>query len=249
MTGFPHLLKFRSSFLDLLYPPVCELCGTGLTGARSLCDECADSLPRLRDPFCATCGECHDGRIDSDFDCRNCAKMRFAFEFSRPVLRRDPRSLDLVHRLKYGRRIHLAHSLGALLCEALEDPRFQQALAEKWALVPVPLHRSRMRARHFNQARELAQVVSSLTELPLRTCLQRIRSTGTQTALGRKARQKNLKGAFRVTHCCFRQVPVPDTGVILVDDVFTTGSTLHECATTLRKAGCPSVIALTLLRG
>lgn len=241
--------EISSRFLDLLYPPACALCDAGLTGADSLCDECMDSLPRLRKPFCATCGECHDGRIDFTYDCPNCSKINFAFEFARPVLRRDPRSLDLVHRMKYGREIHLARSLGSLAREALDDPRFEQALSEKWPLVPVPLHRSRMRKRHFNQAHELARVIASLTDLPLAPCLARIRATGTQTALGRKARQKNLKGAFRIAHRLFRPLPVPDSGVILVDDVFTTGSTLHECAATLRKAGCPSVLALTLLRG
>lgn len=249
MIDFSHGLKIGAGLLDLFYPPECALCNTGLTGAHSLCDECADSLPRLRTPFCATCGECHEGRIDSSYECRNCANMSFAFEFARPVLRRDPRALDLVHRMKYGRQIHLARSLGTLTREALDDPRFHQALAEKWPLVPVPLHRSRLRKRHFNQALELARVVASLTDLPLLPCLQRTRATGTQTALGRKARQKNLKGAFRIHRPLFRSPPIPETGAILVDDVFTTGSTLHECAATLRKAGYTSVLAFTLLRG
>jgi ComF family protein len=249
MIGLFQGLKIGSGFLDLLYPSGCALCNTSLAGAASLCDECADSLPRLRTPFCTNCGECHDGRIDSAFDCINCASIRFAFDFARPVLRRDPRSLDLVHRFKYGRQIHLASTLGALTREALDDPRFHQALAEKWPLVPVPLHPSRMRKRHFNQAHELAQTVAALTDLPLLHCLQRVRATGTQTALGRKARQKNLKGAFRIGRHLFRPLPIPENGAILVDDVFTTGSTLHECAATLRKAGCPSVIAITLLRG
>lgn len=249
MTNFFHELKIGESILDFLYPPECTLCRTSLTGAASLCGECADSLPRLRSPFCTTCGECHDGRIDSAFDCVNCANMRFSFDFARPVLRRDPRSLDLVHRFKYGRQIHLARSLGTLACEALEDPRFHQSLAEKWPLVPVPLHPSRMRKRHFNQAHELAHTIADLTDLPLLPCLQRTRATGTQTALGRKARQKNLKGAFCISRHYFRPLPIPEMGAILVDDVFTTGSTLHECASTLLKAGCPSVIAITLLRG
>jgi competence protein ComFC len=249
MINFLLRLQIGTGLLDLLYPPECALCGMGLTGDHSLCDDCAQSLPRLRKPFCDTCGECHDGRIDTGFDCRNCANIDFSFDFARPVLRRDPRSLELVHQLKYGRKIHLARSLGTLTCEALDDPRFDQALTEKWPLVPVPLHRSRARKRYFNQADELARVIASLTGLPVTPCLQRTRSTGTQTALRRKARQKNLKGAFRIGHNLLRTVPIPEMGAILVDDVFTTGSTLHECAATLRKAGCPSVIAITLLRG
>jgi len=246
------LLRFQSvgsRLLDFLYPPECALCGTELTGENSLCGDCSNSLPRLREPFCTTCGECFDGRIDDDFDCPNCTGARFAFDFARPALRRDPCALELVHRLKYAREIHLAHSLGGILGEALDDPRFSQALRERWPLVPVPLHRSRMRQRHFNQAQELARAVSRLTNLPLHPCLRRIRSTGTQTVLGRKARQQNLKGAFQMGHPPFRPMAVPKPGAILVDDVFTTGSTLNECAATLRKAGCPSVVCISLLRG
>jgi competence protein ComFC len=249
MIPFLHAPRIGTRFLDLLYPPECALCGTGLAGAVSLCDGCVDSLPRLHPPFCTTCGESFHGRIDAAFDCPNCANIHFAFEFARPVLQRDPRSLDLIHRLKYSREIHLAHSLGSLALEALNDPRFKQALTQRWPLIPIPLHHSRIRKRHFNQAHELARVIAAHSGLPLYPCLQRIRATGTQTALGRKARLKNLKGAFRVTSHLFRPTRVPELGAILVDDVFTTGSTLHECADTLRKAGCPSVIAITLLRG
>ena len=249
MNVLRHILPVGSRFLDLLYPPECALCGTELMGENSLCASCSDSLPRLREPFCTTCGECFDGRIDDDFDCPNCTGARFAFDFARPALRRDPCSLELVHRLKYAREIHLAHSLGGILREALDDPRFSRALRERWPLVPVPLHRTRMRHRYFNQAHELARAVSRLTNLPLYPCLLRIRSTGTQTVLGRKARQQNLKGAFRMRDPLFRTVSVPKPGAILVDDVFTTGSTLNECAATLRKAGCPSVVCISLLRG
>lgn len=244
-----HRIKPATHLLDLLYPPECGLCGDALSGTESLCKPCADSLPRLREPFCATCGESHDGRIDSTFACKNCADIHFAFEFARPVLRRDPRSLDLVHRFKYQRQIHLARSLADLVREALDDPRFNQALTEQWPLVPIPLHHSRLHTRHFNQAHELALSLTRQTGLPLLSCLRRIRATGTQTALGRKGRQKNLKNAFQMKHRWFRPMPAPTHGAILIDDVFTTGATLHECATTLRKAGCPSVIAITLLRG
>lgn len=244
-----HLLGPGTRVLDLLYPSECALCGEILPGNDSLCMPCADSLPRLRQPFCSTCGECQDGRIDSDFECVNCTGVRFAFDFARPVLRRDPRSLDLIHRLKYGRQIHLVQSLGLVAREALADPRFEQAIEQQWPLVPVPIHKSRMRKRYFNQAHELCLVISRMTGLPILPCLRRIRPTGTQTTLGRTARKNNLQNAFQWNHRWFRPMDKPVHGAILVDDVFTTGSTLHECATTLRKAGCPSVIAITLLRG
>lgn len=244
-----RLRNLASSALDALYPGSCELCDCELSGNATLCKPCAAELPRIRAPFCDICGEPYDGKIDGPFSCPNCAGIRFAFEFTRPVLRRDPQSLDLVHRLKYGRRIDLVHSLGELLEEAFRDSRLETALENRWPLVPVPLHRSRLRQRHFNQAEELARIVSGLTGLPLLNVLRRIRKSQTQTALGRTARQNNLRNAFRARRSSQRNIPLPTEGVILVDDVFTTGSTLNECAKTLRKAGYRRVVAITLMRG
>jgi ComF family protein len=152
--------------------------------------------------------------------------------------------MALVHDLKYGRRLELARPLADLATRAFEDPRLEVALEEKWPLVPVPLHRSRRRWRHFNQASELALPLGRAMGLPVVEGLKRNRSTVTQTRLSRAQRQKNLRGAFEVA----RGFDVP-AGVILVDDVFTTGSTVNECARILRKSGVQKVVVVTVMRG
>ena len=162
---------------------------------------------------------------------------------------RDERTLDLIHRLKYNRELHLAEGLGRLAHEALEDPRFAPALAGGWPLVPVPLHRTRIRERHFNQAEEIARVLAGLTGLPLQRMLRRVRGTETQTALGRRQRMENLKGAFAPARSFLRGNAALPAGAVLVDDVLTTGSTVHECAKTLRKAGVRRVFVVTVMRG
>ncbi|MBK1883154.1 ComF family protein [Luteolibacter pohnpeiensis] len=231
--------------LDLLYPPVCALCEQPLTENRSLCPPCNDSLPRLREPFCSVCGEHFEGRIDGDFHCPNCSNLKFAFDFARPAMLRDERTLQMIHGLKYQRAIHLAHELGRLASESLSDPRFQIALQEKWPLVPVPLHRSRYQWRHFNQAEEIALQLSQLIGLPVLHALKRVRKTATQTRLSRKERLENLSSAFART----RQKFAETRGAILIDDVFTTGSTVDACAKTLRKAGFQNVAVITVMRG
>ena len=164
-------------------------------------------------------------------------------------MRRDGQTLEIVHRLKYRREIHLAGELGRLLVEAFEDPRLHPAKAGGWPLVPVPLHRRRLRWRHFNQSAEIARVASGLLGLPLVQALKRVRVTETQTALGRKRRLKNLRGVFALTRRGRRWLEHPPGGVVLVDDVLTTGATAHECARTLRKAGVPRVVVVTVMRG
>ncbi len=238
--------KWVSRSLDLLYPPSCALCRTHLTDGRALCEPCDDDLPRLAAPFCKNCGEAFQGSIEGEFDCPNCSHLKFHFEFARPAMVRDDRTLEMIHRLKYARELHLAKDLGRLAAEAFSDPRLAPALEEKWPLVPVPLHRRRFQHRNFNQAAEIARELSFLTGLPVLHGLERIRATEHQTALTRAQRLENLRGAFRISRTGLKEKP---HGVILIDDVLTTGSTVDECAKTLRKAGIPRVCIVTVMRG
>lgn len=241
--------KLAARLLDLVYPPRCGVCGERTTHGDTLCAGCAADLPRLRPPFCGSCGEAFEGRIEGHFTCPNCSGVRFSFEFARPALVRDDRTLDLIHRLKYGREIHLARGLGRVAREAFDDSRFGPALAEGWPLVPVPLHRSRLRERQFNQAEEIARILAPLVGLPLALLLRRTRRTDTQTALGRRQRMENLKGAFAPVRGGMRGTGEKKPGAVLVDDVLTTGSTVHECAKTLRRAGFRRVFVITVMRG
>ncbi len=229
---------------DAVYPGVCSLCGEGAGGGACLCRGCADSLPGLGEHHCATCGEVFDGEPAPGFSCPNCRDQDFAFDFARPALRRSDGALELVHALKYGRRLELGRELAALALRAFDDPRLDAARDGCWPLVPVPLHRSRRRWRHFNQAEEIARPLARLTGLPVSLALRRVRRTTAQTRLTRHERQRNLRGAFRV-------VPgrEPAAGAVLVDDVFTTGSTAHECARVLRRAGAQNVVVVTVMRG
>jgi len=241
-----------ASLLDALYPPICEICGCGLKDGAALCEPCSRQLPRISAPFCETCGESFQGQIDGPFDCPNCQEISFYFEFALAAMHRSEGILQLIHRLKYGREVHLADALGKLACEALEDRRFEVALEQRWPLVPVPLHHSRKRERQFNQAEEIARAISEQTGLPSLKLLKRVRRTVTQTRLTRKQRMDNLKRAFALRKTWNGKTPVASLeapGVILVDDVFTTGSTVDACAKVLRQAGVKRVVVLTVLRG
>ncbi|MEI8037467.1 MAG: double zinc ribbon domain-containing protein [Verrucomicrobiota bacterium] len=235
--------------LDLLYPPDCALCGIALTCGQSLCPDCRADLPRLAAPFCQVCGEMFHGQITGPFACPNCHDLAFAFGFARPATVRDPRTLELIHRLKYRRQIHLAGELGRLARESFADPRLAQALDEAWPLVPVPLHRHRLRHRHFNQAEEIARVLAAVLGMPMLRALRRTRSTETQTRLSRQQRMANLRGAFALTRQGRRWIKDSPPGAVLIDDVLTTGSTVHECAKTLRHAGFCQVWVVTVMRG
>jgi ComF family protein len=120
-------------------------------------------------------------------------------------------------------------------------------LDEKWPLVPVPLHRSRLEFRHFNQALEIAGPMGRELGLPVVEALRRIRATETQTRLTRNQRLENLRGAFKASAAGERWPQ--KAGAVLVDDVLTTGSTVDACAKALKKAGFRRVFVVTVMRG
>jgi len=247
----------RVAAVGLAFGDACALCQALRVSAAvpALCESCVEALPRLDEPRCAVCGEWFVGHIRGPFRCTNCADRRYAFEFATAPLQARHGARDLIHRFKYERQLWLVETLGTLLAGALAGPRADSRLAgEDWVLVPVPLHPRRLREREFNQALELAEVVGRLTGHPVVEGLRRTRYTTGQASLVRHDRLDNLRGAFRMR----RSWPwrrggrglVAGRSVLLVDDVFTTGATTHECARVLRKdGGAKRVVALTLARG
>jgi ComF family protein len=238
-----------SRFLDVLYPPACELCGVVLRDGRSLCNDCDAGLPRLAEPFCGHCGQPFSGKTEGSRICPNCDDRHLGFNFARPVLLRTDETMSMVHALKYGRQRYLGRELGRLVAEAFDDPRLEPALDGRWPVIPVPLHRARQRHRHFNQAEEIAREMARHTGHPVCLALRRVRATPTQTTLHRKERFDNLRDAFELTRAGRRLLASRPAGAVVVDDVLTTGSTLGTCARLLRDAGIPVVVAIALVRG
>jgi len=138
----------------------------------------------------------------------------------------------LLQQLKFHQKLHLATLLGELLADGLKGR--EEPLPE--CLLPVPLHPQRLRERGYNQALELARVLSSRLNIPLETTIcMRQRETAPQTALDGKERRRNLRGAFTV-----REVTLP-RHIAIIDDVVTTGTTVSELASTLRRSGVERV--------
>lgn len=238
--------QLTNRLLDFLYPASCHLCSRTLTQGKHLCDLCAETLHLIKAPFCSQCGECYDGSISSEFICPNCSNLSLAFDFARAALHGDGAGRELVHDFKYRRQIHLARELARLTAIALDDPRFHP-YRENGILVPVPLYWLRMRKRKFNQSEEIAKCLAKLTHIPAINALKRNRNTQTQTRFSRAKRLENLSGAFEAVPR-FKSA-IRDQPVILLDDVFTTGSTANECAKVLLHNGAARVAVLTVLRG
>ncbi len=238
--------------LDLLWPPVCPACGTGLEpGERDpLCARCRLALPLIRGRTCTRCGT-PLGPFEDDRDGRNCADcggMNLVFKRAAAAGVYDGALAEVMKVYKYtarARGAHLAGFLAGLLAETLDSPDCPLAAREAEVLVPVPLHRSRRRARGFDQTAELARKLAPLLGLPLELgLLVKTRATESQMGLARATRLANIKGSFVVR----RPERVAGKLVLLLDDVMTTCATAEECARTLRNAGAREVRVAVVCR-
>ena len=243
---FPGALRPLSRslevFADLLYPPACVHCDAVVASGEYLCPECSAKAERIQAPFCETCSEPFSGEIEGAFSCPNCRQRHFAFECAVSAFRGRGLVRELILRFKYQRQYYLRRQLGTWLAQALDDERIRRRPAD--AIVPVPLHPRRQRERGFNQAAALCPFLSRHSGLPVWPALRRVRFTETQTHFSRAQRLRNLRGAFAAVP----RWPVAGTHLLLVDDVFTTGSTVDECARVLRQAGAASVRVVTVAR-
>lgn len=241
----PLLKRAGEAALGILYPPHCanEGCGADTPSGVHLCEKCAGEAYKIKAPFCQDCSEPFAGAIDADFTCFKCANQPRYYE--RAVTRYLSKGVvrEFIHRFKYNKQYYLRLPLANWLTEAIRDDRIAGLPFD--ALVPVPLHPARERERGFNQAEVLAKLAARSVDKPVWNALRRIRYTTTQTQLRKDKRTENLRNAFVVRHTD----QVQGRHLILVDDVFTTGSTVDECARVLFEAGAASVRVATVARG
>ena len=184
-------------------------------------------------PFCRRCGAPTAVEV---FGCAECRDRDFGFDEARAPLRYEGIGKELVHALKYIGYLGVVEKvMGPLMSGVLDT------VARFDVVTPVPLHRSRLARRGFNQAELMAKSVARRISAPVLDKLKAVHRTRDQIELSADARWGNVSGAF------VSRSPVAGK-VLLVDDVFTTGATLGECATVLRRAGAEEIRALTLYR-
>lgn len=248
----PNLIRpWVHAITNLIFPRECESCSNPVgpfhIGER-LCHHCYESLSPISHPYCPICAEPFATNDPAPLVCPNCSDRKSSFDFAyAPYEYRGP-VREIIHRFKYDREIHLRQLLGQLLSTGLSEPRI---LAQThWIITPVPLHNRRYREREFNQANEIARVLRKLCPYPLLSGLLRSRYTSGQAKLDRNGRLQNLKGAFSLTPTAERKKLYAGKHVMLIDDVLTTGATIHECARVLKKeGGAASVVGLCVARG
>lgn len=244
------------ALLDLLYPPRCPFCnvllspfnagedffhfaaagGSASVGKRLLCRRCALELPWIK----RGCPRCAAPFGEEEEKCRYCNGRIFSFEDCCALGSYRGKIRETVHRFKYRGQKYLAEPLGTLLAAKIAREPWISSVE---AVVPIPLYRQKLLQRGYNQAFLLAKVLGRELGLPVKELLERVKNTKSQTGLDKSQRAVNLRQAFR----CSQQFPA-GAHILLVDDVFTSGSTAHEASRTLKEAGAGRISVAVLAR-
>jgi len=238
-----------------LFPSDCRICGEFLTNISRLpvCRHCLDAIRPASGKVCSVCGE----RVFSPhlfYDvagapvCRLCHAVKQPFAKAVSYGRYEKGLRDLIHLLKYGGVRPAANVLGRMLADAIVplDSVFGK---ESIAAIPVPLHVSKRRERGFNQAEVIAAAAIKLNSSGGRLrltdrVLERRRETRSQIGMTPHQRRENMRGAFTVA----RSHEIRGREILLIDDVYTTGATVSECARVLLRAGASRVWVATVAR-
>lgn len=230
-----------ADLINLLFPRRCPVCGDIVEPSGDLiCPSCVFKLSPVRQPTCRKCGkELFSERAEYCFDC---SRHERSFESGAALFNYNETAKKSMAAIKYRNKREFLDFYAEMMTY-----RFRHTI-QNWkpdVLIPVPVHPSRRRKRGFNQAEELARRLSKLLRIPVESrLLVRTRKTAPQRELNPQQRLANLKQAFSVNP----GRPIPQR-VVLVDDIYTTGSTMEACSRALKAAGVQEIHFLTICVG
>jgi ComF family protein len=221
---------FAGSLLDFVYPPLCLCCDNLLVDGNShICASCWDSPQRVVDTlplFVETRDRLQAGGVIDEL------VSLYVFEKERAIQK-------ILHALKYGGGQDLGVELGRRLGLTMNQSRMKADV-----VIPIPLHKRKVRERGYNQSELIARGLTEITGISTDPrCVRRARFTETQTKLSKEERMLNMAGAFILSTT---SASVKGSTIVLLDDVITTGSTIRSCAEVLKDAGACKIIAASV---
>ena len=226
----------------IFFPSFCELCSSllELPEEKIICQSCWERMIPFTGSHCLCCGRFFEAGVEPHL-CQDCVQKRPPFSCHRSYGRYRGQLKDAILLYKYRRFQILGRDFARIIHRALgkdEDIWWKADF-----IVPVPLHPKRQKKRGFNQAQVIAQELAKLKGVEVADdVLAKVKNTPPQTCLELEERAENVSDAFSAVN----KRKIRRKVVILVDDVFTTGSTLNECSSVLKKSGVGEVRALTL---
>lgn len=238
----PFARKAAGFSAGILFPPTCAGCRRHVSEPGALCGECWPKLRFLERPWCDVMGTPFSHDFGAGFLSAEAIADPPPFDRARAAVAHQGVARQMVQALKYSDRTDLAPWMARWMRRAGAE-----LVAEADLVVAVPLHWSRFLRRRFNQSAELARAVAVQSDKPFAPLVvKRVKATRQQVGLERLARLENVRAAFRVPPEA--EIELSGRRVLLVDDVFTTGSTVRAVTTALKKGGAKAVDVLTFSR-
>ncbi|RLB01170.1 MAG: ComF family protein [Deltaproteobacteria bacterium] len=256
-------LRSIEFIFDFLFPSRCPTCDTLVPEGEDhgFCQKCFPDIKLIEQPICFVCGQpfgimgnepetdssgIKESQVSSaqlrDHLCGDCIKKSHSFDLARSATIYRGKIREAIQFFKFSNMPEFSRPLAKIM---ISNRIVTETFSDLDTIIPVPLHKERLKQRGYNQALLLACEIKKEYALELQGHnLRRTRHTLPQVGLGKKERRKNVKGAFEV----HKPEKIRGKKILLVDDVYTTGNTLNECARVLKKAGAKKVTAITVAR-
>lgn len=234
-------MKVLSKIVEILFPAACPSCDAVLLEGSGLCSECWNKIKFSSPPWCNKCGDSKGVGSFSNISCEGCIHYRKSYDKLRTGVVFDDIVRALLHKFKYNDCIMLSRLLASLAYRSASD------FGDIDIIIPVPIHKSKLKKRKYNQAALLSKEIGHMLGKPY--CidlLKRVKDTVSQVGLSKKMRTKNVRKAFCVN--VKRKNLILGKKILLVDDVISTGSTVDECSRCLKENGADSVYVLCIAR-
>lgn len=234
-------MKLVNNLIDFIYPRRCPVCHDVVTTKGALvCEECKDGFVKVKDPICLKCGKPLFN--PEKLLCKMCEETDICFDEGRAVFVYDDAMRKSIYRFKYGQRKEYAKYYASEIANTYKDKIIRWNVD---VIIPIPLHKSKLKKRGFNQAYLIAKELSYLTKIPVdNRILVRSKKTEKQKDLSAKDRGSNIKNAFKI-----RGNEVQYLSAMLIDDIYTTGATMRSATEVLKRYGVEQVYCMSLSIG
>lgn len=225
--------------IGIIYPYRCPSCRS-IVDNDSFCSSCWKKLFFIEKPYCVICGEQLNVKTDSDLICGKCIKSKYSFDRNFSVFIYNRTIAKAIYKFKFGKKTFLAEFFAKFLAKKMNNVKIDY-------LIAVPIHKKRLKIRGYNQSLLLVKEVSKITNIPyISDLLSKDKNTIPQSKLKSSKRKTNLKSVFSLNEKYIENIKGKNIGII--DDVFTTGSTINECAKILKKSGVNKVFGFTIVK-
>ncbi|MEA1972435.1 MAG: ComF family protein [Candidatus Cloacimonadota bacterium] len=230
-------MKELAKIVDLFFPSYCFSCSKKLGEENIICDSCRQKIEFIEKNICEKCGT-----LLENSNCDMCAETNYDFDQARSIFKYEGVIKDLIHCFKYDEKTKISNIFAEYAVDYLGKIDF---IDDDYLFVPVPLHKVKHKMRGFNQAELIANSIANLSGNKVKkSIIKRNRFTKTQTKLGKVARIKNLESAFSFS----KKFDFRNKKFLIIDDVFTTGTTVNEIAKLLKVHQAKKIKILTIAR-